>query len=48
MKQQINDEEFERLGWYEQRDYRWCPECEVYFHIESDHICRNYKIEVKE
>lgn len=44
MKDFINDEEFERLNFHEQRDYRWCRTCECYYHIESNHACNSYNV----
>ena len=44
MKYYINDAEFERLNWHEQRNYLWCPSCEIYYHITSDHQCNNETI----
>lgn len=41
----ITDEEFERLNWYDQRNYKWCEQCERFYHIESNHACNTYKVE---
>lgn len=42
-KYYINDEEFSNLNWYDQRNYRWCKECKIYYHVDSNHVCNNYK-----
>lgn len=40
---EVNDEEFEKLSFHEQRNYRWCQQCETYYHVDSNHTCNNFK-----
>ena len=46
MKDYLTDEQYERLNWHEQRNYKWCSICESYYHIESNHTCNTERIEV--
>ena len=47
-KYYVTDEEFDNLNWHDQRNYRWCEECEIYYHIDSNHTCNNYKVKAAE
>lgn len=44
MKDYIDDEQFERLNWHEQKYYRWCTKCNQYYHEDSNHTCNNERI----
>lgn len=35
----ITDEEFEKLNFYEQRDYRWCSNYEMYYNKDLNESC---------
>lgn len=41
MKAMITDEEYERLNFHEQREYRWCPHCEMFIHNGYNHKCKS-------
>ena len=35
----INDEQFERLNWHEQKYYRFCQNCGMYRDIRDNEVC---------
>ena len=44
LKEYIKDEEFDKMNYYQQINYKWCPKCDTFYNF---HLVNNCECESK-